>query len=80
MSNIIYPSSNTNQLLKQENCYGIDLGTTSTLVCYVDAKSVDLTKSVKIPIQFLSVKQESPFEYDQTIEDVKVASIVAIYD
>ena len=45
MSNIIYPSSNSNKLLKQENCYGIDLGTTSTLVCYVDAKSVDLTKT-----------------------------------
>jgi molecular chaperone DnaK len=80
MSNIIFPTSTSNQVLKQENCYGIDLGTTSTLICYVDAMSVDLSKSVKIPIQFLSVKQESPFEYDQTIDDVKVASIVAIYE
>jgi molecular chaperone DnaK len=80
MSNIIFPSSNSNQVLKQEKCYGIDLGTTSTLVCYVDAKSVDLTKSVRIPIQFLSVKQESPFPYDPSIDDVKVASIIAIHN
>jgi hypothetical protein len=25
MSNIIFPSSNSNQVLKQEKCYGIDL-------------------------------------------------------
>lgn len=80
MSNIIFPSSNSGQVLKQEICYGIDLGTTTTLTCFIDSRVVDLTKSVKIPIQFLTVKQDSPVEYDPTIEDVKVASILAIHN
>lgn len=81
---IIYP---INESLRRENgisnekkCFGIDLGTTTTLMCYVDSENVDLKRSVSIPIQFVKIRQESPFEYNPTIENEKVASIVGIYN
>lgn len=80
MTNTIYQFSRNYELVKQSKCFGIDLGTTSTLFCYIDSKNIDLKKTVKIPVTFLSVKQFSPFEIHPTIDDVKTASIVAIHN
>ncbi|MCD8423223.1 Hsp70 family protein [Tenacibaculum finnmarkense] len=81
---IIYPINENldgdKNISNEKKCFGIDLGTTTTLMCYVDSKYVDLKKDTNLPIQFIKVKQQSPFEFDQTIESEKVASIVAIYN
>lgn len=80
----IYPTSELSQngssVSSNKKCFGIDLGTTTTLMCSVDSEYVDLKKNATIPIQFIRVRQESPFEYNPTIEDEKVASIVGIYN
>lgn len=85
MSNIvIYPTGvgfqDGQPLSTDKKCFGIDLGTTTTLMCVVDSANVDLQKNTHIPIQFVKVQQASPFEFNPTIEDEKVASIVGIYN
>jgi molecular chaperone DnaK (HSP70) len=85
MSNIIiYPKNpeiqSDNELSKDKKCYGIDLGTTSTLMCVIDSANVNLAESTKLPVQFITVEQKSPFKFNQTIEDEKVASIFGVYN
>lgn len=85
MSNlVIYPSgigfSGDQKFSTEKKCFGIDLGTTTTLMCVVDSSNVDFKKNTHIPIQFVKIKQESPFEFNPTIEDEKVASIVGIHN
>ncbi|WP_418637589.1 Hsp70 family protein [Winogradskyella sp.] len=75
----IYPIEKRDSITKNPINIGIDLGTTYTLMATVDALNVDFNKSNKIPVQFVSFPQYSPFQYDQTIEDEKIASIVAFY-
>ncbi|EAQ42506.1 Hsp70 family protein [Polaribacter sp. MED152] len=80
---VIYPISDSiekNQnLTTEKKCFGIDLGTTTTLMCSVDSEYVNLKENLTVPIQFINVRQESPFEYNPTIENEKVASIVGVY-
>lgn len=85
MSNItIYPvnelDENFETLSRDKKCYGIDLGTTTTLMCYVDSQNVDLVNNISVPVQFVKVLQKSPLEYNASIESEKVASIVGIYN
>lgn len=81
---VIYPCSTDSQsengLSTDKKCYGIDLGTTTTLMCVVDAAHIDLSETTKLPVQFIKVEQKSPFEFNPTIEDEKVASIIGIYE
>jgi len=81
---IIYPTNPSankeNNLSKEKKCFGIDLGTTTTIMCYVDSENVDLKRSTTIPIQFVRIRQESPFKFNPTIENEKVASIVGIHN
>jgi len=77
---IIYPIAERNKVVKNPINIGIDLGTTYTLMATVDAGNVELNKTNQIPVQFVRFPQYSPFEYDQTIEDEKIASIVALYN
>ncbi|MDT0293529.1 Hsp70 family protein [Mesonia ostreae] len=80
MSNIIiYPIEEQNKITKNPINIGIDLGTTYTLMATVDAANVNFNKTNQIPVQFVRFPQFSPFEFDQTIEDEKIASIVAFY-
>lgn len=76
---VIYPKPKENKLIKNPINIGIDLGTTYSLMAVVDAMNVDFSKTNRIPVQFITFPQHSPFEYDQTIEDEKLASIVAFY-
>lgn len=80
---IIYPTSDSstgeNKLPIKKKCFGIDLGTTATIMCYVDSEYVDLKENASIPIQFVKIRQISPFEYHPTLESEKVASILGIY-
>ena len=85
MQNIaIYPKNpdtkSENDLSMDKKCYGIDLGTTTTLMCVIDSSNVNLKESTKLPVQFIKVEQKSPFEFNPTIEDEKVASMIGIYD
>ncbi|MDG4945729.1 Hsp70 family protein [Weeksellaceae bacterium KMM 9713] len=81
---VIYPINESfkkeYKLSTEKKCFGIDLGTTTTLICYIDSENVNLKKSMNLPIQFVKVRQESPFEYNPTMENEKVASIVGIYN
>lgn len=74
----IYP--NSNNLTRTQICYGIDLGTTTTVTCLVDPKNVNLDNLVEIPVKQVIVKQKSPFENVAINEDKKVASIIAFYN
>lgn len=57
--------------------YGIDLGTTYTLVAYVDA--ADLAGSIEqIPIHFHPFEQRSPLPMDVQEENIFVASAIAL--
>ncbi|WP_086478207.1 hypothetical protein [Arenibacter amylolyticus] len=76
----IYPLAEQDKITKDPINIGIDLGTTYTLMATVDADNVDFNKANQIPVQFVRFPQYSPFEYDQTIEDEKLASIVAFYN
>lgn len=81
---IIYPVSESvdgyNSLSKDKKCYGIDLGTTTTLMCYVESSNVNLKNNTSVPVQFVKIVQESPLTYNASIESEKVASIVGIYN
>ena len=80
MSNImIYSIAKQDKLVENPISIGIDLGTTYALMATVDASNVDFSKTNQIPVQFVRFPQHSPFEFDQTIEDEKLASIVAFY-
>lgn len=79
----IYPKSlsdNKDLPIKETRCFGIDLGTTSTLVCYVDSQSVDLENTLNLPIQFLKIKQESPIKHQSSMESEKVASLLGVHN
>ena len=76
----IFPTIDKNTLQKTNICYGIDLGTTTTVTCSVDPNIVDLNNIVEIPIQQVIVKQVSPFENVAINEDKKVSSIIALYN
>ena len=60
--------------------FGIDLGTTYSLVATVDSKEVNKSNITKIPVKFISYRQVSPIRYGGEIQDEKVASIIAFYD
>jgi molecular chaperone DnaK (HSP70) len=81
---VIYPISDSQEknqnLSTEKKCFGIDLGTTTTLMCSVDSEYVNLKENLTVPIQFINVRQESPFEHNPTIENEKVASIVGIHN
>ncbi|MDC6350476.1 Hsp70 family protein [Zeaxanthinibacter sp. PT1] len=81
MSELIYPERGSDHSLSTDKtCVGIDLGTTYSLMAVVNSENVDFSRSNKIPVQFARIPQHSPFEHQPTIEDEKVASIVAIHD
>ena len=81
MKSKIYPIEPKKNLpIHSTVCVGIDLGTTFSLMATVDSSEVDLSHSNKIPVKFISMPQQSPFEFDPIIDDEKVASIIAIYN
>lgn len=77
---VIYPFNENKELLVNKLCVGIDLGTTTTVTCVVDAKDVNLKNSLTVPVKHIQVMQKSPFEYHSDIFDSKVASIVAFHN
>src|SRR5690554_6733911 len=81
---IIYPTNESKSiggsLSGEKKCFGIDLGTTTTIMCYADSENVDLASSTIIPIQFVKIIQQSPFEYNSPIESEKVASILGVHN
>ena len=80
----IYPVSDWNEehnsLSKDKKCYGIDLGTTATLMCYVDSSNVNLNQIISLPVQFVRVQQNSPLEHSAPLDSEKVDSIVGFYE
>ena len=60
--------------------FGIDLGTTYTLVAVVNSDDLKIDESFEIPVKFISFKQKSPIKHGGEIIDEKVASIIAIHE
>jgi molecular chaperone DnaK len=60
--------------------FGIDLGTTYTLVATIDSSEVDIQNLSKIPVKFISYAQKSPLEHGGEIVEERVASIIAMYN
>jgi len=65
---------------KDATYFGIDLGTTYTLVATVDSKDVNLHNITQVPVKFITYRQSSPMKHGGEIQDEKVASIIAMYD
>ena len=59
--------------------YGIDLGTSYTLVAEVDVASLN-PDDIHIPVRLCTIKQNSPQQYDGADISEMVASIVAVGD
>lgn len=81
MSNIqIYPTPAQDEITDNPVSIGIDLGTTYALMAIIDKNNVDPTSIHRFPVQFVRFLQDSPFPYDQTIEDERLATIIAFYE
>lgn len=72
------PEKFTYKPTKDAVYFGIDLGTTYTLVATVDSVEVKLDNLTQIPVKFISYKQISPIKHGGEINDEKVASIIAV--
>lgn len=57
--------------------YGIDLGTTYTVVAIVDLENKQLMDG-NIPIHLLNIEQFSPFDYDGSDKSEMIASVLAV--
>ncbi|MGG5511493.1 Hsp70 family protein [Myroides odoratimimus] len=75
---VIYPNNSNANLQVNNRCVGIDLGTTTTIICTVESRDVNLNKSFTIPVKQINIPQKSPREYDGNIMSPKVASIIAL--
>jgi molecular chaperone DnaK len=58
--------------------FGIDLGTTYTLVATVDSAETDINNINNIPVKFISYKQTSPVKHGGEVHSEMVASIIAV--
>lgn len=59
--------------------YGIDLGTTHTVISSIDVGDV-VPGSKKLPVKLLTIPQHSPLEFDGSDESEMVASIIGVND
>ncbi|BDD02078.1 Hsp70 family protein [Persicobacter psychrovividus] len=76
---IIYPKNKLSTPVLSPICYGIDLGTTYSLIAKVDAEEVNFSVSNnRIPVKLIKTPQQSPRDFDPVIEDEKLASMVAL--
>ena len=72
------PEKFTYKPTKDAVYFGIDLGTTYSLVATVDSTEVNISNITHIPVKFISYKQVSPIKHGGEIVDEKVASIIAV--
>lgn len=71
--------SNKVAKLKDRVFYGIDLGTTFTVVAKVDLYNEPGITSI-IPVKLINIEQYSPLEYDGSDKSEMMASVVAVND
>lgn len=74
------PDKFTETPTKDAIYFGIDLGTTYTLVATVDSKSVNVDNITRVPVKFISYRQRSPIKHGGEVQDEKVASIIAFHE
>jgi len=72
------PEKFTYRPTKDEIYFGIDLGTTYTLVATIDSTDVNIENINQLPVKFISYKQVSPIKHGGEVIDERVASIIAI--
>lgn len=67
---------------RPDTYYGIDLGTTYSLIAQISSNEAERNTggSPEMPVKFLKFRQESPLPTEPPVNDEKVASIVAYYD
>lgn len=63
--------------LKSKVFYGIDLGTTYTVVAVVDIDNYKIEDGF-IPIHLINIEQFSPFEFDGSDKSEMIASVLAV--
>lgn len=81
MSKFSFPTISENHLSRKKSlCYGIDLGTTYSLIAAIDPAKVTKENLHSLPVQLMSIRQKGPFKSDTIISDIKLASIVGEYD
>jgi len=81
MSKFSFPNISENHLARNKSlCYGIDLGTTYSLIAAIDPAKVTKENLHSLPVQLMSIRQKGPFESDGVISDIKLASIVGEFD
>lgn len=73
------PEKYSSKPSKEAVYFGIDLGTTYTLVAIVDSADFDYNNNSSIPVKFISFRQLSPIKHGGEITDEKVASIIAYH-
>lgn len=81
MNKFSFPAISASSLESTNSvCFGVDLGTTYSLMAAIDPAKVTKDNLHSLPVQLLSIKQKGPFSSDNIISDVKLASIVGEYD
>lgn len=81
MNQFSFPAISDRTLANSDSiCYGVDLGTTYSLMAAIDPANVTKENLHSLPVQLLSIRQKGPFSTDNIISDVKLASIVGEYD
>ena len=71
---------NNRENLKGRIYWGIDLGTSYTVVAQVVGSSLEKTDNGQVPILLVAIEQQSPLELDAPETSELVASILAIND
>lgn len=65
---------------KNITCYGIDLGTSYTVVSCIDTAHIHDTGNGSLPVKMVQIDQSSPLTLDATESSEMVASILAVGD
>ena len=77
---IMISKINNRENLKGRIYWGIDLGTSYTVVAQVVGSSLEKTDNGQVPILLVAIEQQSPLELDAPETSELVASILAIND
>lgn len=76
MENIRLFENNIDEHKKDESYFGIDLGTTYSVVAVI--YSQDISEKEILPVKLVSIEQFSPFELDGSAKSEMVASIIGV--
>lgn len=65
-------------IIKEGVYYGIDLGTTYTIITAVDTNDILPAFKNIIPVQIITIPQHSPYDYDGSDQSEMIASVLGV--